>query len=554
MSDPTLPANEHPPAFNLLDEPWLPVLWRSGATAEVSLRELFARSADIVSLAEPSPPAFIALHRLLLAMTHRALTLQFGQWTDADRARWYSDGLPLPAFESYFDLWQERFWLFHPTQPFMQVAALTSIEDTAQRLKAWPVISIASSKGDTPVLFDHSVEQLAPPIPAEEALRLLIGYLQYAPPGLVQSVRTADKSGPLSNALAVVPTGANLAETLLLGLHKADGDGRDIPCWERSSPTEGDLLAKPRVATGPNDRYTRLVRAVLFERLAEPGVPRVQFLRFGAGLALADDELILDPAIPYLQLKENTVPVRFDEGRGFWRDLPCLLPAKEVTSIQPAVIGYATNLLQRRDPDGSLRVAVAGTTTAKGKPAKTVLWRLESFVLPSSALSQADTAAFIREQLATAEKTHNRLIALIARSFAAMLPPPDARTKMQRASSWKRAESGDAPYDDLSLNAGKNRCTAVYFGRAERGFAALLNSVAIGDLHAAYDAWQATVLDAARLAWTAAGDMLGPSAAALRARALTEDAFLALVRPLRPATPQSPSSTSMQPTTEEVSP
>ena len=118
---------EHPPAFNLLDEPWLPVLWHSGATGEVGLREMFARSADIADLAEPSPPAFVALHRLLLAVTHRALTLQFGRWTDADRARWYREGLPLQAFERYFDRWRERFWLFHPVQPFMQVAALAEL-------------------------------------------------------------------------------------------------------------------------------------------------------------------------------------------------------------------------------------------------------------------------------------------------------------------------------------------------------------------------------------------------------------------------------------------
>lgn len=553
MSDNSPPASD-PPAFNLLDELWLPVTWRSGAHGEVGLRELFARSADIASLAEPSPPAFVALHRLLLAITHRALTLQFGRWSDADRAHWYREGLPPQAFEHYFDLWRERFWLFHATQPFMQIAALASIEDTAQRPKPWLVVSVASSKGDTPVLFDHSVETLTQPIAAAEALRQLIGYLQYAPPGLVKAIRTADKAGPLSNALAVVPIGESLAQTLLLSLHPGVEDETDRPCWESVPPEEHDLLSEPRLPTGPNDRYTRLVRAVLFERPNESADARVQTLRFGAGLAIADDELILDPAVAHVQLKESTVPVRFDEGRGFWRDLPCLLPAQGGAFIQPAVVGYATNLLERIDPDFGLRVVVAGTTMVKGKPAKTALWRIESFVLPHSVLSEADSAAFVREQLARAEKTHNRLLGVVARSVAAMLPPPDTRTQKQRTTSWNRAEAGDAPYDDLSINAGKNRCTAVFFGRAERGFAALLNLVAVGDLRAAHAAWQATLLDAARLAWAAAGDMLGPSAAALRARALTEDAFLALVKPLRTDAAQTSPSPSTNPITEEVSP
>lgn len=541
MTDTTPPPAEAAPEFNLLDEPWLPVRWLSGGSTEVGLRQAFARGHEIAGLAEPSPPSFVALHRLLLAVTHRALTLQFGRWTDGDRARWYRDGLPLEAFERYFDHWRERFWLFHPTQPFMQVAALASIDDTAQRLKPWPVISIANAKGDTPVLFDHSVEALVPPISAGMALRHLIGYLQFAPPGLVQSVRTADKAGPLTNALAVLPIGSNLSETLLLGLHKTDNEGADLPCWERPPASEIDLLAKPTMVTGPNDRYTRLVRATLFQRLPGSGSCEVQLLRFAAGVAIADDALVLDPAIPYIQGKENTVPIRFDEGRSFWRDLPCLLPAgPDRASIQPVVVVSAMNLLERIDPDGGLRVSVAGTTSAKGKPAKTVLWRIENFRVPRSTLLDADAAAVLRLQLSFAEKTHNRLLAVVAQAIANMLPAPDARTKVQRAASWKRAESGEDPYDDLSINASKSRCTVVYFSQVERGFGELLDLIAAGDVDAAHDAWQATLLDAARLAWAAAGDMLGTSAAALRARALTEGMFNALVKPLRPAVPDAP--------------
>ena len=79
------------PWFNLLDAPWLPVRWPDGSTSKVGLLELFSRSGSIAGLAETSPPAFVALHRLLFAVTHRALTLHLGRWTDADRARWYRD-------------------------------------------------------------------------------------------------------------------------------------------------------------------------------------------------------------------------------------------------------------------------------------------------------------------------------------------------------------------------------------------------------------------------------------------------------------------------------
>ena len=60
-------------AFNLLDEPWLPVRYADGRIAEVGLLQLFADVGQIVALAETSPPGLIALYRVLLAITHRAL-------------------------------------------------------------------------------------------------------------------------------------------------------------------------------------------------------------------------------------------------------------------------------------------------------------------------------------------------------------------------------------------------------------------------------------------------------------------------------------------------
>jgi CRISPR system Cascade subunit CasA len=331
------------PAFNLLDAPWLPVRWASGRTSDVGLLQLFAHSSQIAGLAEPSPPAFIALHRLLLAITHRALTLHQGRWTDGDRARWYRDGLPPQAFERYLDKWRERFWLFHPTQPFMQVAALATAEATFDRLKPWMVISLASSKGDTPVLFDHCVESRAQPITASEAARHLLGYLQFAPPGLIQAIRVSDKAGPLANTLAVAPIGETIGQSLSLGLHRFDPDGLDLPSWE-SAPVELlTIEAKPTRPTGPNDRYTRQTRAALLQPMSDFAGPMVTSLRFAAGVALDESPLDLDPMVPHVTSEGKVGAVRFKEGRAFWRDMPAILPKSSArTVIAPAIMSRAT--------------------------------------------------------------------------------------------------------------------------------------------------------------------------------------------------------------------
>lgn len=104
-------------AFNLLDEPWLAVRMHDGQVRELGLLALFEQAGEISALAETSPPSLIAQYRLLLAITHRAISQAQGRWTDAERLRWYQDGLPLSAIRDYLQRWRERFWLFHPQYP-----------------------------------------------------------------------------------------------------------------------------------------------------------------------------------------------------------------------------------------------------------------------------------------------------------------------------------------------------------------------------------------------------------------------------------------------------
>src|SRR5690606_17063892 len=197
--------------FNLLDEPWLAVRLHDGRVRELGLLELFERAGEISALAETSPPSLIAQYRLLLAITHRAITQAQARWADTERLHWYQEGLPLAAIRAYLERWRERFWLFHPQHPFMQVAALAEAEETRDKLKPWTQISLASANGNAPVVFDHSCDLAPRSIGAAEALRTLLGFLQFTPGGLVKTLRDSDKAGALANTAAVMPLGDTLA-------------------------------------------------------------------------------------------------------------------------------------------------------------------------------------------------------------------------------------------------------------------------------------------------------------------------------------------------------
>lgn len=503
--------------FNLLDEPWLPVRLQDGRLCDLGLLELFERAGEIGALAETAPPSLIAQYRLLLAIVHRALSRAQGRWTDAERARWYRQGLPAEAVRDYLEHWRERFWLFHPEQPFMQVAALAEAEETRDRHKPWSQISLASANGHAPVLFDHACDLAPCPIAPADALRTLLGFLQFTPGGLVKVLRDADKAGALANTAAVMPLGASLVQGLCLALHPPTPAGHeDLPSWEQAPPGVAQLRGEPRLASGPNDRYSRLARAVLL-LFDAPG--RVQWIRFAAGIALAEDAQTPDPMASYRAGSHGPVRLSFAEGRAFWRDLPALLPEDEGLASQPAaVLGWAANL-QFLAGGGEQPVLVAGLASDQ---AKLLRWRSERIVLPTALLASADCANALRRQLRRAEALFGDIRTLAAGMLAEIRP--DSAGKETGARARTLFDAGPAP--------------ALYFATAERALGrlmALLGSGDSDDLARAEALWSQTLLAAAQAAWQAACDGLGRSPKALRAEARAYPRLLARLSPLRPA-------------------
>lgn len=487
--------------FCLLDEPWLPVRLADGRVVELGLRDVFSRSSEIVALAETSPPSLVAQYRLLLAITHRALTNSFGQWREKDRARWYREGLPLADIQAYLQQWRERFWLFHPEYPFMQVAALAAAEETRDKLKPWTQIALASANGNTPVVFDHAWDAEPKAIRPADAIATLLGFLQFTPGGLVKALRDADKAGALVNTAAVLPVGKSLARTLCLALHPtlSAGADPDLPCWEREPLGISELRGGPVLATGPNDRYTRLSRAVLFCREADGGIRR---LYFAAGLALGEDPNAPDPMASFRAGSNGLVRLTFGEGRALWRDLPALVPNAGEGSQSAAVIQQAVGLHGQLNPFESVYqpLLVAGLASDQ---AKLLRWRMEQIVLPSALLIDADKALSLREQVAEAEALFREIKRLATGLLAETLPDPASQDTRKRARSL--VEAGPL--------------TASFFAETERTLPELLRMIAEGQPEQAQQLWRCSLRQAAEKAWhqTLAG--LGRSVPALRADA-----------------------------------
>lgn len=513
------------PAFNLLDEPWIPVRTHAGDVLDINLSDALLKARDYATLAETSPPNLIALYRLLLAILHRALTTHHGKWSDKDRARWFREGLPEAPIRAYLAQWRDRFWLFHPSEPFMQVAALAEVDETRDRYKVWTQIAIEKPSPSEPAVFDHAIDTAPIPTSIQNAFRNMLGYFQFVTGKLVQSIKVADKAGALANTAAVMPTGASLSETLLLGLHPYDTAGNDdLPCWERPAPTIAILRSEPTLATGPNDRYTRLSRAVLLG--ADSG--QICQIRFAAGVALNEDPNAPDPMACYRINKEGkSIRISFGEGRLIWRDLPSLVPDSGNSHDHPAaILGWAANLYNALGEwDAPVQILTAGLSSDQ---AKLLRWRAERIEMPQAMLTQPDAAGFLRTQVRFAEEVYIGLRYVFSDMIAQTMPDPKHRDIL---------EHGPA--------------AAVYFSAAERALPRLMRQIADGEIDAADSDWRATLIDAANQSWTATRRSLGDSPAVLRADARTWPRFRGLLKTL--VQPVAQAATRTETTIEEAS-
>jgi CRISPR system Cascade subunit CasA len=398
------------------------------------------------------------------------------------------------AICAYLEKWRDRFWLFHPQTPFMQVAALATAEETKDNRKPWTHIALASACGNTPIVFDHDCDDSPIAIRSAEALAMLLGCLQFTPGGLVQTLRVRGEGGALVNTAAVLPLGENLAQTLCLCLHRAPTGNsmEDLPAWERPPLTITELRGRPVSATGTNDRYTRQSRAVLFLRENDDSI---RWLRFAVGLELDKDDNAPDEMACFMK-EDSKLPLSFSDGRALWRDLPALLP--NVGRRPAAIMTYAINLQQENSEQPILVSGVASEIVRM----KVLRWRVEQITLPSTLLVDANKANYLRDLVTLAEKLHKDL-ETEAVSMIVKIWPPIKDSESHVRNHLKKSS--------FALN---------YFSFAERALPRLLHLLGDDEYEKADALWCATLRSASLDAWEQLLASQGYSARALRADAI----------------------------------
>lgn len=380
--------NPSEPDYNLLDEPWIPVLLTDGSVEAVGIRGAFERSTQIVDLACELPTQNAAVLRLLLAICYRVIPLPDMQ-AYVDLA---SGDLPVDRLLDRCEEWRDRFYLFGGAHPFLQAPTLHTAKNEVSGLEK----IIADVPNGSQFFTTRNGAALERISPAEAALWLLHA-MAYDPSG-IRSGAVGDDSAkggkgyPIGPSWAgqvgmVILRGETLDETLALNLVPPDsGELQGPPPWKtpcvwedkdaltavrRDYSDDPAPIAISRILTWPSRRI-RLVG----DRSGVTGVVLAQ------GDKLAPQEMqryepmglwrYSDPQSK--KLKQNTyMPRLYQPGRALWRSVPGMLPtvgsvkaydgSKVAQFLNSATLEFMTHLsLVNRGAMGRLRIEAVGVT------------------------------------------------------------------------------------------------------------------------------------------------------------------------------------------------
>ena len=269
MSDDQSVQSNTSPDFNLCHEPWIPVLYVSGQTQEVSLKQLFDESNSIRKIHSGDATTDVAILGVAVAIFFRAVlenTEEYGELYREPK-KWIQNissggSEQLYFVQDYLKKYQDRFNLFDAERPFMQVADLHTSKGEVK-----PVSRLVLDSESE--YFSMRAEQALTSLSYAEAARYLVTVQAYDYSGIksgaVGDPRVKGGRGyPIGVGWygatgKIIIHGENLIETLLycidyeqlLNVEKVKGKShrialQDKPVWERELPD----TAAPRAYKG----------------------------------------------------------------------------------------------------------------------------------------------------------------------------------------------------------------------------------------------------------------------------------------------------------------
>lgn len=364
-------------AYNLVDEPWIPVLMQDGTNRRISLGEVFAdANGDIADLAL-NPYERVAVFRLLLCIAQAAL----GPERLKDEAGWLAAKDAVGSVSAdYLKKWHDRFFLYGP-HAFLQPDCIALAKADGKTSCDKLVFQLASGNNST--LYDHEAVGNGRILSdAKLALGFLI-YQNFSSGGLsgqcVWDGVTTGKSiqgAPCRerSMLFSIVQSRSLLDTIWLNLvtdswiHNSLKTNWGHPFWEFDELTRKEVSGNENTCLGhlaPLSRVIKLTRGsptcILGEALSYPQIPawREPMASVKLQKGTKKDEFLE----AYVTSNPSKMP---------WRELPSILAVRETGGRKAAL---ALRHLESM-PDSEFTLWTGGLYSEKAKEVDMVEWKV----------------------------------------------------------------------------------------------------------------------------------------------------------------------------------
>ncbi len=318
--------------FNLIDEPWIPVV----DVGRVSLRQLFSHS-EFRALGG-NPVQKIALTKLLLAIAQSACTPE----DDEDWEELGANGLAQKCLE-YLDQWHDRFYLYGE-KPFLQIPMLNKkVEDEYPKPLGSGFYPDVLSENSTILTQSQSGKQLSD---SEKAV-YLVSLMNFAfggkrihknvpaltpeYQGKTNSAKSSPSLGSRVGYLHTYLTGVFLRDTIHLNLLTAN-DISDVKLWTEGlghapwekMPTGEDCDTAKKLKSSYMGCLIAMSRFVLFNG---DGIYYVEGLQYPS-----HKDGWFEPSISLNLQGKSRKAVWLDVEKRPWRELTSLLAFLQATN------------------------------------------------------------------------------------------------------------------------------------------------------------------------------------------------------------------------------